>query len=119
MSEYKYIEPVQQGDVTVVTIANPQDMDRLVIYELGDELSAFAAGQRPEKLVVDFSRVTYCSSEVINGLLKTRKAVVAYGGEVRLCSLVEEVKRLFIMTNLDKTIFEIHDTTESALASFN
>jgi len=118
MFKYNYIEPVKHGDVTVVTIANPQDMDHLVIHELGDELFAFAQSQQPPKLVIDFSRVSYCSSEVLNGLIKTRKAVVAYGGTVKLCCIIEDVRRLFSMTNLDKTLFTIYDTAESALSSY-
>ncbi len=119
MSKYKYIEESTVGDVTVVVVANPEIQERLLVHELGDELIDVVEKVKPKKLVVDFQRVTYCSSEVIGGLIRTRRRVKAEGGQMKLCSLLPAVRELFQITNLDGTIFDIHDSADQAVAAFS
>ena len=75
MAEYKYIEASQDGDVSIIVVVDPDIQQRLIIHELGDELIDFVDKQKPNKLLISFERVTFCSSEVIGGLIRARRRV--------------------------------------------
>jgi anti-anti-sigma regulatory factor len=75
-------------------------------------------GNSPTQLLVDFSQVEYCSTAIISALLRARKTIVAEGGQVRFWGMRENVREAFRMLNLDGSIFDIHETSGSALAAF-
>ena len=118
MPNYQYIEVSQQNDVTVVQVLNPTVQDRLLINELGDELIDFVEREKPQKLLIGFERVAYCSSEMIGGLIRARRRVLNGGGSLKLCSLRPTVRRIFVITHVEGTVFDIYETAEEAIAAF-
>ncbi len=118
MSTNHLIETDQQNGVTLLWIANPSVLDRLLIHELGDQLIEYIDRHKPEKLLINFERVTFCSSEFIGGLIRARRRVLEYGGQMKLCSMNKNVHRVFHITHLEGALFEIYDTPQEAIAAF-
>ena len=93
------------------------DVPRYV--ELQGELFAFIELYRPDQLVIDFERIRYCSTALINGVLRARRRLDDIGGTMKLCGMCESVRDAFRGLNLDGTVFQIYDTLDEALASFD
>ena len=117
MAGYSLIEHSKRGEVTVVRLANPETQQRLVTSELGDELIDLIQRERPEKLLIDFERVSYCSSEVIGGLIRAWKQVSANGGQTKFCSIHGDIYKVLEVSQLLR-IFEIYPSAEEAIAAF-
>ena len=71
----------------MIILARVELYDRLVTDEVRKELSAFIETEQPKKVVVNLQNVAYCSTEVINGFLRTRKRLGMYGGQLRAAPL--------------------------------
>jgi anti-sigma B factor antagonist len=93
-------------------------MDRLEITHVGDAWLEAVEKERPMRVVVNFDDVRIFSSEAIGVLIRIAKRVREYGGEIRLCSMGKVVREIFDICNLIPTIFEVHDSTADAIASF-
>lgn len=85
------------------------------ISQLEDELLEFVDETRPARLVIDFQRVTRCSTAVINGLLRTKKRLLEHGGKLALSGMRKVVRSAFGILNLEGTVFLIFDSDEEAL----
>ena len=118
MPDCDLFELARQDGISVVTLVNPELMNRLMVTELGDALISFVEAEEPEKLLVDFKNVTYCSSEVIGSLIRTWKRVTPGGGVMKLCGMNNGIRDLFRLTRLDQGLFEIYDTTATAIEHF-
>ncbi len=66
--------------------------------------------------VVDFQRVEYISSAGLRALLATAKLQKNSGGQIRLAAITGSVKEVFDISGFG-SIFQMHDTTENALAA--
>ena len=118
MPEYKLFEVSHQGSVTVLKLISHDLMDHLLSNELQTAVVAFVEQDRPQNLLVDFNDMRRFSSETINALLRARKRLAAYQGEMKLCGMRPEIRDVFRVMRLDGTVFEIYDTVEQALAAF-
>jgi anti-anti-sigma factor len=118
MTASKYFE-VQQGQITTIRFVEQELFDSLMVEELRNNLIDFAESETPEKLLLDFSAVEFCSTSVINTLLRLKKVVSRdKTGVLKLCGMKENVLSAFEMLNLVGTVFDIYDTPEDATASF-
>ena len=99
--------------------------DGILLVELGDppqfseDIQALCG--RLEKnpavdVVLNFANVARLNSSNISQLLKVRKAVGGAGQHLRLCSLVDSIWSVMLVTGLDKQ-FEFCPDVPSALAS--
>jgi anti-sigma B factor antagonist len=90
---------------------------------LGRETEAFRskikqlleAGHR--RLILDLGEITYIDSVGLSTLVASFTSVRKQGGELKLARLPRGVHQLLQITHL-VTVFEIHDSPESALAAF-
>jgi anti-sigma B factor antagonist len=74
------------------------------------------AGQnRPAKVLVNLSGVTFMDSTALATLVQGMKRCRQGGGDLRLCSLQQPVRIVFELTRLDKA-FEIFPSEAEALA---
>lgn len=110
------VEPVE--NVVIVKLTSFELLDRLVTNELQDELVQFLEVQQPPRVVISFVQVRRCSTETINALLRGRKRVVGYGGQMSLCDMQAKIREVFRLLNLEGTVFQIHDTVADALNAF-
>jgi anti-anti-sigma factor len=118
MAEQKRFQVEIDGTVTIVRLSDPALSDFILISELHDELLTFIAQCEPRHLVVDFSRVTHCSSAVINAVLRARNRLREGGGNIKLCGMRYSVRDAFRTLNLDGTVFEIHGSLQEAVDAF-
>ena len=117
-SEYQHLMVRREGDVLVVELIDPKLFDTTTVTKLQDELLRLVDAERPSKAIVDFGRVVHCSTAVINGLLRAKKRVMADGGQLKLCGMTAGIRDAYKMLNLDGTVFQIHDTLDSAVLAF-
>lgn len=72
--------------------------------------------QKPQRLVVDLSAVTYIDSSGLAVLIEGMQNVEAYGGKFILAGIQENVKPIFEIARLDQ-IFIIFPHVDAALAA--
>jgi anti-sigma B factor antagonist len=73
-----------------------------------------ACEERPRRLVINLTEVTYMDSSGIGTLVEVFRRVNGYQGKLVLCGLNERVRSVFEITKLDK-FFSIHSTEDEAL----
>jgi anti-anti-sigma regulatory factor len=118
MSHYRHFRVEPKGYVTVLELLDPRLADALVVTELQDELLDLIESQNPTHLLIDFRNVAQCSTAVINGLLRSKKRLLADGGELKLCGMRPLIREAYQMLNLDGTVFQIYDTVDDALDAY-
>ncbi len=116
MSANQHFETRSDENGVVLCLANTGGYDTVDYGDLQTALQRFAKETRPQLLVVDLSRVGYCSTAVINALMQLRKQLSEHGGTLRLAGMSPEVREAFGHLRLDGTIFQIYDSTEAAMA---
>ena len=72
--------------------------------------------QKPPRLVVDLSRVSYIDSSGLAVLIEGMQNVEAYGGKFILAGLQENVRPIFEIARLDQ-VFIIFPHVDAALAA--
>ncbi|MBN2097400.1 MAG: STAS domain-containing protein [Candidatus Omnitrophica bacterium] len=103
-------------------------MDQVVIVELSGEIDINTSPlvrktfdqlikQQEQKVLLNFSQVSYIDSSGLATLVEMLKRLRRFGGNLRLCNLSEKVKGLFEITKLDK-LFQIFPEEEQALREF-
>ncbi len=118
MVQHKRFDVEMEGGITIVRLNDPKLHEMILITELHDELLQYIEHHHPNKLLVDFALVTFCSSAVINCMLLARKRLMNHHGVVRLCSMHKQVREAFTILRLDGTLFEIYESLTDGLAAF-
>ncbi len=107
------IDKTRKGDVMVVTPDGwsiEVDTRKLLM----DELVGLAdAGEI--KVLVDLSALDYMTSGGLSALLFAARRMVEVDGKFALCSLNDNVKRVFEISSFD-TILDIYPSVDEALA---
>ncbi len=71
---------------------------------------------KPQKVVVDLSGVTYIDSSGLAVLIEGMQNVEAYGGKFALAGVQEKVRPIFEIARLDQ-VFRIFADVDAALAA--
>ena len=106
------VEVREEGPSAVVTPAG--ELDHHTADLLREPLEGCLA-KGFKRLVIDCSRLEFCDSTGLNGLLGARLKAEAAGGGVHLTGMQSVVARVFEITGAD-AVFTVHDTLEAALA---
>lgn len=69
------------------------------------------------QLIIDLGKVDHLNSTALGVLVKTHTNYVKRGGSVKLCALEKRIRNLLLITKL-AMVFEVHDSLDQALASF-
>jgi anti-sigma B factor antagonist len=72
--------------------------------------------QKPSRLVVDLSKVTYIDSSGLAVLIEGMQNVEAYGGKFVLAGLQDKVRPIFEISRLDQ-VFIIFPHVDAALSA--
>jgi anti-sigma B factor antagonist len=104
-------------DVTVVTFQDISILDALQIDEIGEELYELVEKKDRQKLILDFSNVKFLSSSALSVLITLHKKSVQIKGQVILCSLRDDLRKVFEITRLDR-MFTFCPKLEDALGVF-
>jgi len=108
------IHPIR--DVTIVNFRDASILDALQVQQIGEELFELVDVKDRRKLILDFSEVKFLSSSALGVLVTLRKKSDAIKGQVLLCGMRPELRKIFKITNLEK-LFQFFDNEERALNS--
>jgi anti-sigma B factor antagonist len=72
--------------------------------------------KKPEKLVVDLSKVSYIDSSGLAVLIEAMQSIEEYGGKFAIAGMQETVRSIFEIARLDQ-VFRIYPDVNSALAA--
>ncbi|MFN3192964.1 MAG: STAS domain-containing protein [Aureliella sp.] len=117
MSERNRITVVVINDVATVRFNDSRIVDNANIEELGGELVSIVKEDKIKHILLIFEGVDFLSSAALNKFIHLDKAVKQAGGNLRLCSLKQEIKEIFVMTRLDR-VFDIRNSESDGLKSF-
>lgn len=106
------------GDVMVVEFKIPSLMDPIVLDAAGKRLYSLIDEEDRRKVILDFEKVQYLSSQAIGILLSMKKKLDALpNSKFVLCGIGARLAELLKITRLDK-VLTIKPTQKEALASF-
>lgn len=105
--------PMTENSPNVVPLEG--EIDLHVSPQIGARLAAMIK-EKPPKLVVDLSQVTYIDSSGLAVLIEAMQNVGSYGGSFALTGLQEGVRPIFEIARLDQ-VFRIFPNTAAALAA--
>lgn len=118
MSTSKHFQIRSHGSVTELYLADTSFYDVPQHAELQEDLMDYVELHRAAGLIINFDRIGYASTALINGVLKAQKRLETSGGRVKLVGLRESVREAFQMLGLDGKVFSIYDTEADALTAF-
>ena len=107
----------RDGDITQVEFVDRNILDEANIQQIGEEITGLIETSSGPKLLISFSNVDHLSSAALGTLITINNKVKNKGGKLRLANIDPQIYEVFKITKLDK-LFQIHDTTERAMASF-
>ncbi|MEM1165657.1 MAG: STAS domain-containing protein [Planctomycetota bacterium] len=105
--------PEWSDQIEVVDLSDEPDLseDLLNTYS---KLAEIEDGARPN-LVLDLSGVTYLNSSNIAQMLRLRKLMIESDRRLKICSVVEAVWAIMLLTGLDK-VFDFAPDKATAIA---
>ncbi len=101
-------------DVTVVQFQESAILDTLMIQGISDELNHLVEAQHKQKLLLDFAKVKFLSSSALGILVTLKKKMDAIKGQLAICGMNKELRKVFKITNLDK-LFKFADDEPGAM----
>ena len=101
-------------DVTVVCFQESSILDTQLIHDIAYELDQLIEAENIKKLLLDFTEVKFFSSSALGILVTLSKKMAAIEGELVICALAAELRKVFKITNLDK-LFDFADDEDRAL----
>ena len=118
MNEEVGVEITIRGNSAVVAFKATSISDVESISAAAEQIKEFIEKDHPHKIVFDFERVKFFSSQVLGLLLDIRATLETYNGEVVISAINPQLHRVFKITNLDK-IFRFFPDKESAFKTVN
>lgn len=100
--------------VTIVQFQESAILDALMIQGISEELNHLVEAQHKQKLLLDFVRVKFLSSSALGILVTLRKKMDAIKGELVICGMNKELRKVFKITNLEK-LFKFADDEPGAM----
>jgi anti-anti-sigma regulatory factor len=118
VSTFKRFEIRVRGAVTELYLADNSLYDVPQYTELQHDLMDYVELHKPPAVIVNFNRVSYASTALINGVLKAQNRLEYLGGKLKLVGLRGSVLDAFHMLGLDVKVFSIYDREADAIAAF-
>jgi len=103
--------------VTQVEFIDRNILDEANIQAIGDEIAGIIDSADSPRLLISFSNVDHLSSAALGTLITINNRVREKSGQLRLANIDAQIYEVFVITRLNK-LYEIHETTGEALASF-
>ncbi len=101
-------------DVTAVRFQDASILDTQLIHDIAQELDQLIEGENNKKLLLDFTEVKFFSSSAFGVLVTLSKKIAAIEGQLVICALAAELRKVFKITSLDK-LFDFADDEDQAL----
>ncbi len=106
----------RRGDVTVINLADERLTNPIVLGELKSHLMSFVEDTSYHRIVLDFEKVQYCTSQLVEVAVHLNSYLPAIGGTLKLC-MKPNIREVFRIMHLDK-VFDIHDSLADALDAY-
>ena len=103
------------GDIIVLTIVG--EIDLYNAPEIKDIVNKLIE-ERSYSVIIDLEKVSYIDSSGIGALISSLSNLKKYQGGLKIINVYASVKKVFELTKLT-SFFEIFDSEEEAIASFN
>src|SRR3990172_3201582 len=108
------VDTLQSGNVVVVIVSGEVDTTTVAdLHAVFDQLVARGA----QNYVIDLGDVSFMDSSGLAALAGLYKRIRIGQGDVRLCNLRGEMRRIIELTRFDR-VFDIFENREAALNSF-
>lgn len=107
----------KHNDVTQVEFIDRNILDEANIHQIGEEIASIVDAGPAPKLLLSFSNVDHLSSAALGTLITINRKVQNRKGQMRLANIDPQIYEVFKITKLDK-LFQIHDSTDAAMSSF-
>ncbi|MCA9300643.1 MAG: STAS domain-containing protein [Phycisphaerales bacterium] len=107
----------RDNGITLIEFIDRNILDEANIQLIGEEISSIIDAEDKPRLVISFSNVDHLSSAALGTLITINNKVRNRSGQLRLSNIDPQIYEVFQITRLHQ-IFQIHDTTEEATASF-
>ena len=86
------------------------------VEKIAETLRGLIKDQDVCNMVVDFSTVSFFSSQMLGLLVDIWRRIKDKGGALLISGINPQLTRVFRITHLDK-LFDFHETTEAAVSS--
>lgn len=117
MSDVDLVEFGERGAITVGVVQAGSVLDALNVAQFGSIVLAYVKRHPGLRLLLDFHHVGYLSSAVLTELLRINQTCREMGGELRLCALNDDIRKVFEITNLNK-MFTIYGAADDAVVKY-
>lgn len=107
----------EEDEITRISFLDRNILEEATIQQIGDEVSAIIERSGNPRLLINFENVEHLSSAALGTLITINNKVRQKGGQLRLSNIDPQIYEVFVITKLNK-LFQIHDSNESAIASF-
>lgn len=110
------LQPIDS--VMIVEFRQPSLMDPIILERMAQRLYKLVDEEDRRRIILDFERVTYFSSQAIGSILQLhRKLGELNNGKMVLCGVGTRLQELLRITRLDK-VLTVKPTQKEALNSF-
>ncbi len=103
--------------VTRVEFLDRNILEEAYIQTIGTEIGQLIDKSANPKILISFRNVEHLSSAALGTLITINNKIKEKGGQLRLSDIDARVYEIFLITKLNM-LFQIHDNTELAMASF-
>jgi len=93
-------------------------LDEGNIQQIGDEIVSLIEAEQTPKILISFANVDHLSSAALGTLITINSKIKAKDGQLRLANIDPQIYEVFVITKLNR-LFDIHDTTDEAMESFD
>lgn len=107
----------EEDGVTRIEFVDRNILDEANIQQIGDEISRIIDAQPQPKVLISFSNVDHLSSAALGTLITINHKIRSKDGQLRLADIDPQILEIFVITKLNK-LFQIHENSDQALASF-
>jgi anti-anti-sigma factor len=112
----KILQIEENGAVTIVRFLTSSVSEGAVVEAVSDQLSALVEEEDRHILLVDLGEVQKLSSSLLGRLVALHKRLLALGGDMALCRIDPEVRRVFDVCQLPRLLHLYADEREASAA---
>jgi len=114
MCDSETIKIEERQGVTVVIFTGTFLATNAGLEEAVERFGELIETNQPKKIVADFTKVKFFSSQVLGLLLDVRRKLQSWGGQIVISGINPQLHRVFKITNLDR-IFEFFPNVTAAV----
>ena len=107
----------KKNDISLVKFENTDRFNAILTEPFKEQLKALYNNSET-KLALSLEGIKFIDSSGFGALLSIMKTAANNNGAFKMCNVGKEVMKLFKLLQLNN-VFEIHETTDDCLNSFN